>query len=67
MSLTEIFEKVRRYDQNAHVIFDAAEPIGCPTDLVMPPKRWLGRFRAALWDRDRKKNSLPLNSASRPS
>jgi hypothetical protein len=40
MSLTEFFANVRRYDQNAQVIFDRAEPIGQPTDLVLPPGRW---------------------------
>ena len=36
MSLTEFFAKLKRYDQNATVIFDDAEPIGRATDLVMP-------------------------------
>ena len=40
MSLTEFFAKLKRYDQNANVIFDDEEPIGRATDLVMPRKRW---------------------------
>jgi hypothetical protein len=42
MSLTEIFAKLKRYEQNANVIFDDEEPIGRATDLVMPRKRWFG-------------------------
>jgi hypothetical protein len=43
MSLSEFFAKLKRYDQNANVIFDDEEPIGRATDLVMPHKRWLKR------------------------
>jgi len=43
MSLTEFVAKLRRYDQNAKVIFDEEEPIGQPTDLVMPHKPWFKR------------------------
>ena len=35
---------MKRYEKNAAVIFDAEEPIGTPTDLVMPRRRW---FRKA--------------------
>jgi hypothetical protein len=40
MSLAELFAKVKRYDEHAAVIFDRHEPIGHPTDLVLPPSRW---------------------------
>jgi hypothetical protein len=40
MSLTEFLAKLRRYDQNANIIFDDEEPIGRATDLVMPRRRW---------------------------
>ena len=40
MSLTEFLAKLKRYDENAKVIFDDEEPIGRATDLVMPRKRW---------------------------
>lgn len=43
MSFSEFFAKMRRYDQNATVIFDRSEPIGRPTDLVMPDRRWFNR------------------------
>ena len=43
MSFSDLFANVRRYDQNAAVIFDHEEPIGLATDLVMPRRRWFGR------------------------
>ncbi len=46
MSWTDFFTSVKRYDDNATVIFDHAEPIGQPTDLVMPRKSWFG---CRLW------------------
>ncbi len=45
MSLTEFFTKLKRYDENANVIFDDEEPIGRATDLVMPRKYWFRRHR----------------------
>jgi hypothetical protein len=52
MSFSDFFAKVKRYDKNATVIFDRAEPIGRATDLVLPDRRWLespaSRLRAAL-------------------
>jgi hypothetical protein len=59
MSFSDFFTKVRRYNDNATVIFDHAEPIGRPTDLVMPRRRWFG-FR------DRRKISRPSNSMATP-
>jgi len=54
MSLAELFAKVKRYDEHAAVIFDRHEPIGRPTDMVLPLSRWsLFRRRAA-------KNISPL-------
>ncbi len=43
MSLSELFAKMKRYDQNATIIFDRDEPVGQPTDLVMPYRPWFGR------------------------
>jgi hypothetical protein len=44
MNLTELIRNLKRYDQNAAVIFDDEEPIGRPTDLVLPPgRRWFRR------------------------
>jgi hypothetical protein len=62
MSLTEFFAKLKRYDQNANVIFDDEEPIGRPTDLVMPRKRW---FRGpASPGRGGKRSSPLMHSAA---
>ncbi len=43
MSFSDLIAKMKRYDQNATVIFDRSEPIGRPTDLVMPDRRWFNR------------------------
>ena len=40
MRFAEFFRNLKRYDQNAAVIFDEEEPIGRPTDLVLPRTRW---------------------------
>jgi hypothetical protein len=45
MSFSEFFARVKRYNENATVIFDRAEPIGQVTDLVMPRRHWFGRAR----------------------
>jgi hypothetical protein len=45
MSFTDFFADLRREEKNAAVIFDGAEPIGQPTDLVMPYRPFLDRFR----------------------
>ena len=34
---------MRRFNANASVIFDEAEPVGQATDLVMPRRRWFRR------------------------
>jgi hypothetical protein len=61
MSLSEFFAKLKRYDQNANVIFDDEEPIGRATDLVMPRKRW---FKRPVSHRRREgKISPPVHSA----
>jgi hypothetical protein len=57
MSFSDFFANLRRYNENAAVIFDCAEPIGRATDLVMPRRRWFGR-------RERRKISRPLESAA---
>jgi hypothetical protein len=56
MSFSDFFANLRRYNENAAVIFDHAEPIGRATDLVMPRRRWFDR-------RDRRKILRPLESA----
>lgn len=47
MSAFNFFARMKRYDKNAEMIFDAEEPIGVPTDLVMPRRRWFRRNRPA--------------------
>jgi hypothetical protein len=43
MSLADFLARMKRYNKNAEVIFDAEEPIGAATDLVMPRHRWFRR------------------------
>lgn len=57
MNLSDLFANLRRYNENAAVIFDRAEPVGHATDLVMPRRRWFGR-------RERRKILRPLESAA---
>ena len=45
MSFSQFFARVRRYNENAAVIFDHAEPIGQATDLVLPRRSWFRRAR----------------------
>lgn len=52
---SDFLANMKRYDDNAMVIFDQAEPIGRATDLVMPRRRWFG-FR------DRGRILRPSNS-----
>jgi hypothetical protein len=59
MSLSEFFANLKRYDENATVIFDREEPIGTPTDLVMPRRRW---FRRA--DRNRSESRKETSNQS---
>ena len=43
-----LLARIRRYQRNAEIIFDAEEPIGAPTDLVMPYRRWFRRNKIRL-------------------
>ena len=45
MTLADFIPKMKRYDKNAEIIFDKEEPIGRPTDLVMPRRRWFRRTK----------------------
>lgn len=47
MSFANLIATMKRADKNAEVIFDRDEPIGMPTDLVMPRRRWFRRKTAA--------------------
>jgi hypothetical protein len=58
MNFSQFFASVKRYNENAAVIFDHAEPVGQATDLVMPRRRW---FRRA-----QRKDLPPVQSAAAP-
>ena len=40
MTVADLINRMKRYEKNAEMIFDTEEPIGRPTDLVMPRRRW---------------------------
>ena len=46
MSLfADLFTRVKLAPTDAEVIFDRDEPVGQPTDLVMPRRRWFRRSK----------------------
>ncbi len=47
MSLSTLRDKMKTAEKNAEVIFDREEPVGRPTDLVLPDRRWFRRWRKA--------------------
>ena len=49
MSLARFFNKMQLSQADAEVIFDRDEPVGQPTDVVMPRRRW---FRRSLAQQD---------------
>lgn len=42
MTLAQFFSKLKLAPSDAEVIFDRDEPVGRPTDIVMPRRRWFG-------------------------
>jgi hypothetical protein len=41
--LGKVFRLLKLAPRDAEVIFDRAEPVGRPTDMVLPARRWFGR------------------------
>ncbi len=61
MTLTDFFSRMTLSRKDAEVIFDRDEPVGQPTDLVMPPRRrWFRRKNAA----DKRAKQPARNSSS---
>ena len=54
MRFADLFARLKLSQKDAEVIFDRDEPVGAPTDLVMPHCHWL-----------RRKNRKPNESAKR--
>ena len=40
MSFVDLFSRLKISQKDAEIIFDRHEPIGAPTDMVMPRRRW---------------------------
>ncbi len=60
MTLTDFFSRMTLSRKDAEVIFDRDEPVGQPTDLVMPRRRWLRRKNTA----DKRAPQPPRNFSS---
>lgn len=60
MSVTAFLSKLKFSAADAEVIFDRDEPVGQPTDLVMPYRRWFGRGKQL-----RREVASPANSGDR--
>ena len=60
MSLARLFNKMQLSQADAEVIFDRDEPVGQPTDVVMPRRRW---FRRSLAQKDAAKMHSFIGSA----
>ena len=45
MTLAQFFSKMKLNQKDAEVIFDRDEPVGRPTDVVMPRRSWFKRKR----------------------
>ncbi len=43
MTLSEFLSKMKLNPKDAEVIFDRDEPVGRPTDVVMPRRYWFKR------------------------
>lgn len=65
MNLSEFFAKLKRYDENARVIFDDEEPIGRATDLVMPRKRWFRRSASSARREGKISRLMPSAAATK--
>lgn len=63
MSLSKLFANIQLSQADAEVIFDRDEPVGEPTDLVMPRRRWF-RKSATRSDAAKTQNSA-ASSADR--
>ena len=62
MSLfASLFGRVKLSPRDAEVIFDHDEPVGQPTDLVMPGRRW---FRRNQQLDDQRRRALQGNAIS---
>jgi hypothetical protein len=62
MSLSDLFARMKLSPQDAEVIFDRDEPVGRPTDLVMPRRRWFGRKKS---ERDQGDHAIPGEGRSK--
>jgi hypothetical protein len=58
MNVEELKARMKRWDKNAEVIFDAEEPVGTPTDLVMPRGRTWNRIRK-FFGKERQQAIIP--------
>jgi hypothetical protein len=63
MSLMTLLSRIRLSPRDAEMIFDRDEPVGRPTDLVLPRRRWFRR-RANPTAKRKQIAGEPLRTAS---
>lgn len=51
-------------EKDAEMIFDRDEPIGAPTDLVLPRKRWFRRRALGNAPSEQEKRAKPQTTAA---
>ena len=62
MMFADLFAKMKLSQKDAEVIFDRDEPVGSPTDLVMPRRRWFRRKKAVEKQLSRSSQTNSLQS-----
>ena len=62
MTLADIFSKMTLSQKDAEVIFDPDEPVGKPTDVVMPRRRWFRRKNSG--DKSTTRSTQPISAKS---
>ena len=62
MMLGQLFSKMMLSPKEAEMIFDRDEPVGSPTDLVMPRRRWFRRKNADAQPPKRASKTSPHQS-----
>jgi hypothetical protein len=60
--LARFFSKMMLSPKEAELIFDRDEPVGRPTDMVMPRPRWFRRKNVDARPAQRVAKTPPLNS-----
>ena len=66
MRLADLIAKMKLSQNDAEVIFDRDEPIGTPTDLVMPRRRGVALSRLPQQEKQGRAGERPSIPLSQP-